>query len=75
MGSLDNLRVKKLQEEYAYINAELAPLLSEAQRMSDIERELHSLGADIDWDLCQRIKREMGVADTPFNSRPGTTET
>lgn len=73
-GRLAPREVKELQTEYAYLNAELAPLLAEAKRMSEIQNELEALGAYIDWDLCDRVKREMGVEDTPFNTKPGTTE-
>jgi hypothetical protein len=41
-------RVRELQERYAYLNPEVAPLLAEATQMNQIETELAKLGAEPD---------------------------
>lgn len=60
-------RIDALQWEYAHLNAELAPLLAEAQRKRAIEDELAALGSLPDRALNQEVKRRLGVEDTPFN--------
>ncbi len=62
------IEIAKLQMQYAYLNAELAPLLAEAQEKASIREALEELGAEPDPELNARIKRELGIPDTPFNT-------
>lgn len=60
--------IEQLQERYAYINATPAPLLAEIQELSELKKELEKRGATPDLERNARVKRELGVKDTPFNT-------
>lgn len=60
--------IKELQERYAHINATPAPLLAEMQELSALKKELEKRGAAPDPALNARVKRELGVEDSPFNT-------
>lgn len=62
------LEIKDLQTRYAHINATPAPLLAEMEELSGLKKELEKRGAAPDMDLNARVKRELGVEDTPFNT-------
>lgn len=65
-------RIRALQGDYALLNAEEAPTLAEAEDLERIRQRLRDLGSDVDWDLCDEVKRGMGVSDTRFNTRRQT---
>lgn len=72
VGTSQGVRIRALQVQYAtQVNAELAPTIAEAQRIDEIQRQLRSLGAEVDWGLCRTVKRQYGIEDTPFNTEPG----
>lgn len=60
--------IADLQTRYAHVNATPVPLLAEAQELSAIEAELGRRGAAPDPELNARVKRDLGVEDTPFNT-------
>lgn len=62
------MEIERLQNNYAYINATPAPLLAEMEQLGEIREELERLDAAPDPELNARIKRELGIADTPFNT-------
>lgn len=65
---VEHFEVKDLQTRYAYLNATRAPLLAEMEEMSAIAEALAERGAAADPELNARVKRELGVDDTPFNT-------
>jgi hypothetical protein len=68
LGLTNEALVRRLQMQFAHLNAQLAPLLAEAQQMSAIRSQLEALGAAPDPEMNARIKREMEIPDTPFNT-------
>lgn len=62
------LEIKELQHRYAVVNAELAPTLAEAKERAALIDALSERGAAPDPELNARVKRELGIEDTPFNT-------
>lgn len=65
---VERFEVKHLQTRYAYLNATRAPLLAEMEEMTAVEEALAERGAAPDAELNARVKQELGVEDTPFNT-------
>lgn len=54
-------RIYSLQEEFAYLSLESAPLLAEAERKAEILVELHPLGARVDGTWVNGSLRRSGM--------------
>lgn len=65
---VERFEIRRFQNRYAYLAATPAPFWTEMKEMTAIKEALAARAPAPDPKLNARVKQELGVEDTPFNS-------